>query len=158
MSAALITAIGLSIAGLVASIVLGHVASGPADVFRHASLSVFVTLVTLLAHSMTMFYLIGKGRAIREAVTEGGLSPSFVADVARARGPVFAVGTTAVVLTMATAIIGGGVDTGAVPAVVHTLLAYAALAANLAAFRTTVGALVSIARVVNEVNRLLGGP
>ena len=76
MSAALITASVLSLAGLLASFALGYVAAAPEEILRHATFAIFVTLMTLLAHSMTMFYLIGKGRAIRDAVAEGGWRPT----------------------------------------------------------------------------------
>ena len=152
MTAALITATFVGIAGLGYSAVLGFTA---ADLFLHTSLGIFATLVTLLAHSMTMFYLIGKGRAVREAVTEGELSPELYAAVARARRPVFTVAVIAMALTMATAILGGGVDTRTVPDTVHAVLALAAIAANIAALRTEVIAMISSTKVVAEVNRLL---
>jgi hypothetical protein len=156
MSAALITATLVSLAGLLASIVLGLTSSSPSDLARHVSLSIFVTLITLLTHSMTMFYLIGKGKAIREAAQEGGLSADFFARVSRARKPVFSIGPLAIAMTMVTAIVGGGVDTGVIPAGVHGILAYSAVAANLAALRAELIALTSAARVVSEVNQLLG--
>ena len=152
MTAALITATFVGIAGLGYSAVLGFTA---ADLFLHTSLGIFATLVTLLAHSMTMFYLIGKGRAVREAVTEGELSPELYASVARARRPVFSIAVIAMALTMAAAILGGGVDTRTVPAAVHSVLALAAIAANIAALRTEVIAMVSSTNVVAEVDRLL---
>ncbi len=152
MTAALITATFVGIAGLGYSAVLGFTA---ADLFLHTSLGIFATLVTLLAHSMTMFYLIGKGRAVREAVTEGELSPELYAAVARARRPVFSMAVIAMALTMAAAILGGGVDTRTVPAAVHSVLALAAIAANIAALRTEVIAMVSSTNVVAEVDRLL---
>lgn len=155
MAAALITALLISIGGLGASIVLGFTASTAGEILRHTTFAIFVTLVTLLSHSMTMFYLIGKGRAVREAVTESGLSPRFVADIGRIRRPVFSIGTLAMALTMATAIVGGGVDTGAIPAGVHSMLALSSLAANLAALRAAVVALMSSAHIVHEVDRLL---
>ena len=152
MTAALITATFVGIAGLGYSAVLGFTA---ADLFLHTSLGIFATLVTLLAHSMTMFYLIGKGRAVREAVTEGELSPELYAAVARARRPVFSMAVIAMALTMAAAILGGGVDTRTVPAAVHSVLALAAIAANIAALRPEVIAMVSSTNVVAEVDRLL---
>ena len=155
MSAALITATFLGIAGLGFCTVLGFTAVDSADIFRHTSLSIFFTLITLLAHSMTMFYLIGKGKAIREAVTRGGLEPGLYETVASARRPVFSVGTVAMALTMATAILGGGVDIGVIPAGVHSVLALSAIASNLVALRAVVIALLSSTQVVAEVNRLL---
>jgi hypothetical protein len=155
MSAALITALLISVGGLSASLVLGFTATTPAGILRHTTLAIFVTLVTLLAHAMTMFYLIGKGRAVREAVTESGLSPHLVAEIARIRRPVFSMGTLAIALTMATAIVGGGVDTGALPAGVHSALAFSSLAANLAALRAAVVALTSSTRIANDIDRAL---
>lgn len=156
MSAALITASVLSFAGLLASFALGYAAASPDEVMRHATLAIFVTLMTLLAHSMTMFYLIGKGRAIRDAVAEGGLATDAVARVSALRGPVFKLSTLAMASTMLTAILGGGVDTGVVPAAVHTLLATLALAAGAVALRAIVHALNESSRIVDEVNRDLG--
>ena len=155
MSAALITATFLGIAGLGFSTILGFTATDSAEILRHTTLSIFFTLVTLMAHSMTMFYLIGKGKAIREAAAEGGLAPDMYAMVARARRPVFSIGTVAIALTMATAVLGGGVDTGVIPAGVHAVLALSAIASNLVAFRAEVNAILSSAKVVAEVNRLL---
>ena len=145
----------LGLGGLIFSAAVGFVAASSAEVSRHVSSGIFFTLITLLAHSMTMFYLIGKGKAVREAVTEGHLSPELYATVARARKPVFSIATVAMLLTMTTAIIGGGVDTGVLPAGIHSILAVSAIAANVMALRTEVGAMVSSSRVVAEVDALL---
>ena len=157
MSAALITVSVLSLAGLLVSFALGYAAATPDEILGHATLAIFVTLVTLLAHSMTMFYLIGKGRAIRDAVTEGGLVSDAAARVSALRGPVFKLATLAMASTMLTAILGGGVDTEVVPAAVHALLAMLAMALSVAALRAIVHALSESSRIVDEVNRDLGG-
>jgi hypothetical protein len=157
MSAALITVSVLSLAGLLVSFALGYAAATPDEILGHATLAIFVTLVTLLAHSMTMFYLIGKGRAIRDAVTEGGLVSDAAARVSALRGPVFKLATLAMASTMLTAILGGGVDTEVVPPAVHALLAMLALALSVAALRAIVHALSESSRIVDEVNRDVGG-
>lgn len=155
MTAALVTAAVLGIGGLGYATVLGFLASAPAEVSRHVTFAIFFTFVTLLAHSMTMFYLIGQGKAIREAVTDAGLPAELHLAVARARRPVFSAGTLAMALTMLAAVLGGGVDTAVLPVVVHSLPAVAALAANFAAFRAELTALATVAGSVTEVNRLL---
>ena len=137
------------------SAILGFTSATAADVFRHTSLGIFSTLLTLLAHSMTMFYLIGKGKAVREAAAEGHLSPEFYAVVARVRRPVFSMATLAMAITMVAAILGGGVDTGSIPPFVHSTLAVLAIVSNLVALRTEVIAMMSSARVVAEVDQLL---
>jgi hypothetical protein len=155
MSAALITATALAIVVLGASTVVAFLASTSADVLMHTSLGIFGTLMVLLSHSMTMFYLIGKGKAIREAVTEGGLSREFVTRMSEARRAVFSWATLAILITMTAAILGGGVDTGALPPLVHSIPAVLALAVNVAALRVEVRALGITARLVTEINQLL---
>lgn len=155
MAAALVTAISLSLGGLVTAVVLGLTTATEADILRHTALGIFATMLTLLSHSMMMFYLIGKGRAVREAVTEGRLAGNHVRDVARLRKPVFSLASLAMALTMITAIGGASVDVRVMPAGVHAALAYSSLAVNLAALRAEVVALIASARIVDEVNRLL---
>ena len=156
MSAALITASILSLVGLVVSFALGYLVAVPDDVLAHATLGIFVTLITLLGHSMTMFYLIGKVKAIKDAVMDGELETDAVARVSALRGPVFKLASVAMGLTMLTAIIGGGVDTGVIPSGFHSLLAILAIVANFLALRAVVDALAASSKIVDAVNRDLG--
>lgn len=105
---------------------------------------------------MMMFYLIGKGKAVKDAMVEGNLAGDHYRRVAAARKPVFSIGTLAMVVTMVAAILGASVDTGVLRPVVHAWLAYGAIACNLAALKIEVTALAQSSRVVDEVNRLLG--
>jgi hypothetical protein len=59
-------------------------------------------------------------------------------------------------VTMIAAILGGGVDTGVLPPMVHATIAYAAILSNLAAIKIEIEALSQSSRIVDEVNRLLG--
>ncbi len=156
MSAALITASVMALVGLIVSFVLGYVAGTSDEVFQHASLAFFVTMLTLMAYSMIMFYLMGKGRAIKDAVAEGGLRTDAVARASALRGPVFKLAIAAMVLTMVTAIFGGGVDTGVIPSGFHAMLAVLAVVANVVALRAIVDAFDRSSRIVEEVNRDLG--
>jgi hypothetical protein len=109
-------------------------------------------MLNLLAHSFMMFYLIGKGKAVREAVTEAGLQGDYYRRVARLRAPVFSRATLAMALLMAAAIIGASVDVRVLPSWPHALLAGAALAAQVYTLMTEISALTGTARVVDEVN------
>ena len=153
MTAALLSAIMLGLLGLVAAAVLGLWGT---DVSRHISFGFFSTMVLMLAHSMMMFYLIGKGKAVKDAMAENSLTGDHYRRIAAARKPVFSIGTLAMALTMATAILGASVDTGVLPPIVHGMIAYAAVTANLAAAKIELDALGESSRVVGEVNRLLG--
>jgi hypothetical protein len=152
MAQALLTSVGIGVVGLVTTAVFGLQAT---DVSRHITFGIFSSLLTLLAHSMMMFYFIGKGRAVKDAMTEGGLTGDFYRRIAAVRKPVFSIATLAMVVTMIAAILGGGVDTGVLPPMVHATIAYGAVACNLAALKIEIDALGSSSRIVDEVNRLL---
>ena len=153
MAQALLSAVGIGLVGLVATTIFGLRGT---DIPRHISFGIFSTLVMLLAHSMMMFYLIGKGKAVKDAMAEGGLTGDQYRRIARVRRPVFSVGTLAMAVTMVAAILGASVDTGVLPSMVHAMIAYGAIACNFAAFKIEIAALTESSRIVDEVNRLLG--
>lgn len=153
MAQALLTAVALGTLGQVATAAVGLLGG---DLARHITFGIFSTMVTLLAHSMMMFYLIGKGKAVKDAMAEGGLTGDFFRRIAAARKPVFSIATLAMALTMTTAILGASVDTRVLPPIVHAMIAYAAITANVAAAKIEIDALSESSRVVGEVNRLLG--
>jgi hypothetical protein len=126
------------------------------DVGRHISFGFFSAMLLLLAHSMMMFYLIGKGKAVKDAMAEGGLTGDHYRRIAAARKPVFGAGTLAMVVTMIAAILGASVDTRVLPPIVHATLAYGAIVCNIAAIKVEVAALAASSRIVDEVNHLLG--
>jgi hypothetical protein len=152
LAQALLTAVLTGLAGIVTTAFFGLRGT---DVSRHITYGIFSTMITLLAHSMMMFYLIGKGKAVKDAMTEHTVTGDYYRRIAAARRPVFSVATLAMALTMATAILGASVDTGVLPPIVHAYLAYAAIVCNVAALRVEVGALAQSRRIVDEVNRLL---
>jgi hypothetical protein len=154
MAAALVTLTALSIVGIGASFVVA-LRPDEASTSLHVLFGVFGTMLNLLAHSLMMFYLIGKGKAVREAVAEGALDGDYVLRISRLRAPVFSRATLAMALTMAAAILGASVDVGVMPAWPHTGLAAAGIAAQLHAFVTEVAAVTGSARVVDEVNARL---
>jgi hypothetical protein len=156
----LLTAIGIGVIGLVATAILGLVSG---DTSRHVSFGIFSAMLLLLAHSMMMFYLIGKGKAVKDALNEGGYPAqdprfrAFVARISLARKPVFSIGTLAMALTMIAAIMGASVDTGSLPPMIHAVMAYGGIACNFAAARIEIEAIRESSRVVDEVNHLLLG-
>ena len=153
LAQALLTAVCIGFAGLVTTAVFGIRGT---DIARHISYGIFSTLITLLAHSMMMFYLIGKGKAVKDAMAENNVAGDYYRRIAQARKPVFSIATLAMAVTMTTAILGASVDTRVLPPIVHAMIAYGAIACNLAAVRIEVSALSTSGRIVDEVNRLIG--
>ena len=92
MAQALLSAVGIGFVGLIAAVVFGLRGN---DVSRHISFGIFSTLVMLLAHSMMMFYLIGKGKAVKDAMAEHNVTGDYYRRIAAARKPVFSIGTLA---------------------------------------------------------------
>jgi hypothetical protein len=150
---ALLTAVFVGLTGLVTTAVFGLRGT---DITRHISFGIFSTMITLLAHSMMMFYLIGKGKAVKDAMAEHSVAGDYYRRIALARKPVFSIATLAMAVTMVTAIIGASVDTGVLPPMVHAMIAYGAIACNLAAAKIEIGALTASSRIVDEVNRQIG--
>src|SRR5881227_304059 len=150
MAQALLSAVGIGLLGMAAAIVLGLRGS---DISRHISFGIFSTLIILLAHSMMMFYLIGKGKSVKDAMLEHNVTGDYYRRIAAARKPVFSIGTVAMAVTMITAIVGASVDTGVLPPMVHATIAYGAIFCNLAAVKIELAALSASSRIVDEVNR-----
>jgi hypothetical protein len=153
LAQALLTAVFIGLIGLVTTTVFGL---RGVDISRHISFGIFSTMITLLAHSMMMFYLIGKGKAVKDAMAEHSVAGDYYRRIAIARKPVFSIATLAMAVTMVTAIIGASVDTGVLPPIVHATIAFGAIACNLAAAKTEIDALMASSRIVDEVNRQIG--
>ena len=152
MAQALLTAVGIGIVGLATTAWFGFMG---ADIARHISFGIFSTMITLLAHSMMMFYLIGKGKAVKDAMAEAKLTGDYYRRIAVARKPVFSIATFAMTLTIVAALLGASVDTGVLSPTVHAVIAYGAVAFNLGAAKVEIDALSKSSRIVDEVNRLL---
>src|SRR6185436_9009277 len=152
MAQALLSAVGLGLVGMGAAVVLGL---RGADISRHISYGIFSTMIMLLAHSMMMFYLIGKGKAVKDAMTEHHVTGDYYRRIAAARKPVFSIATLAMAVTMTAAILGASVDTGVLPPIVHAMIAYGGIACNLAAAKIEISALAASSQIVDEVNRLI---
>jgi hypothetical protein len=149
MAQALLSAVGIGLVGMLAAVFFGLRGT---DVSRHVSFGIFSTLIILLAHSMMMFYLIGKGKAVKDAMAEYNVTGDYYQRIKAARKPVFSIGTYAMAATMVAAILGASVDTGVLPPIVHGMIAYGAIACNLAAVKIEMDALAATSRIVDEVN------
>jgi hypothetical protein len=104
-----------------------------ASIGTHLSLGLASSLLLLFSHCWIMFYLIGTGKAIKEAVAEHRLEAEIVERTKDFKNRSYPALMLAMGLVMAAFIIGGGVYTRFVPAWVHHALFYAALLAQVRA-------------------------
>ena len=131
MGRALLIVGWLATLGLVANAVLGYLlGSTLPSLTPHLLLGLVACLLLLFSHSWVMFYLIGTGKAIKDAVRDHGLDPAFAEETKRFKNASYPWLMLAMALVMATFILGGGVATGFVPSWVHHVLFYAAIPAQ----------------------------
>jgi 4-hydroxybenzoate polyprenyltransferase len=147
----------MATAGLVVTGVLGYLLASPADAGlpRHVLLGLASALLLLFAHCWIMFYLIGTGKAIKDAVKEHGLESDIVEATKSYKNRSYPMLMLALGLAMATFILGGGVATGAVPNWVHHVLFYSTLLAQARALQLEHRVLVENERLMADVNRRL---
>lgn len=100
----------------------------------HFVFALIATVITLLVHSLVMLYILGTSRSLQEAVDAHGLDPEILVWTRTAKQRVMPLLGAAALTTVAAAIVGGGVDTGRVPPLVHGGLSALAVVLNVWAF------------------------
>jgi len=100
----------------------------------HFILGVFVAVFVAFLHTIVMFHFVGSGKEMKEAVALLGGEPEIIKDIKHFKARVFPFAFFSILLTIAAEVIGGGVDTGAIPSIVHLILAIGAVILNFIAF------------------------
>ncbi|MFQ5350590.1 MAG: hypothetical protein ACE5EG_09130, partial [Thermoanaerobaculia bacterium] len=108
--------------GLIATGVLGYLVADVGSAGLHVLIALATCLLLLFSHCWIMFYLIGTGKAIKQAVADGELSPELVEKTKEFKNRSYPWLMLAMALAMATFILGGGVDTGSIPAWLHQVM------------------------------------
>jgi 4-hydroxybenzoate polyprenyltransferase len=159
MGRALLVIGWMATAGLVVTGALGYLLHGPVDagLSRHVLLGLASALLLLFAHCWIMFYLIGTGKAIKEAVKENGLDPAAIEDTKRFKNRSYPMLMLAIGLAMATFILGGAAATGSLNWLHHVLF-YATLAAQLRAVQLEWQVLAENQRLMADINQRLLRP
>jgi hypothetical protein len=146
MAQFLLTTTLLSIAGLIATIVAGFLAT-PEHASTHILISLGTVIVGLFAQSMTMFFFIGMGKEVKEA---SGQNAEVVARTRAHKAKVFPAATYAILVLMVTFIMGGGVKTGKTPVWLHIVLAAGSLFMLARAYVIELRAMEDNARLMEE--------
>jgi hypothetical protein len=154
MGRALLVVGWLGTAGFLAAGVVGY-RLPDAGLSSHLLLGFVAALLVLFSHCWILFYLIGTGKAVKEAVREHGLSEDHVAATRSFKQRSNPWMMVAMALAMATFIVGGGVQTGVVAPWVHHALFVAALAAQAFTLGIEHRVLAANQRLLFEVDRQL---
>ena len=157
MALALLTASFVSIVCFVISAVLGIAMQGRIGLGQHSLFGFFTTFLVALAQSMTMFYFIGTGKQVKELAASLPAGKELIQRTKMFKAKVFPPATWAILFTMATMILGGGVDTRVwwIPAYVHSLLAAISLYYNVVAFWREAKYMIEHNMLMEELDKLL---
>jgi hypothetical protein len=144
--------------GLIATAVLGYLLPGSADpaVPRHVLAALVASLLLLFSHCWILLYLIGTGRAIRQAIREFGVEASLAAEAGRLRRGVLPWLLLAAGTALATFFLGAAAITGAASAVAHHILFYVTLVAQAVALWIEGRGLAANERLLGDIDQRLG--
>jgi hypothetical protein len=115
MAQALLISTLLSIAGLIATIVMG-IRATPVHAADHIIVAFFTVIVALFSQSMTMFFFIGTGKELKDKSSQDA---DVVARTRAFKSRVFPAAMWAMAAIMVTFIMGGGVGSRRTPLWLH---------------------------------------
>lgn len=121
----------------------------------HVLTAIFAAIMVLFGHCMTMFYFIGTGIRMKELVAEHKVQEDLVTPTKRFKARVFPFATMAMLLTMITFIVGGGVDTARVPGWVHLSLAVASIVLHFIAITKESQAIHANVRLFDHLDEIV---
>ena len=135
------------------------------NLMRHWTLGLGSTVLTCFIHCLVMFYLIGSGKDIREAVEDDpALLARWVPETKRLKKRTFPAATFAILLMIVAALAGGEVHSRVIrpdgpPFIrqvggwwVHGAIVAVALLVNLWAFWAEIGAARTNRRMIRDIN------
>lgn len=123
----------------------------------HLTLALASSLLLLFSHCWIMFYLIGTGKSIKEAVAEYDLEADIIERTKEFKNRSYGLLMMAMVVTMAAFILGGGVYTRAIPSWTHHGLFYLALLTQVRALVVERAVLMQNDQLMASIDRRLKG-
>jgi hypothetical protein len=153
---ALLTSALLSIICFIVTLLMGFMVV-KTTLAQHVLFGFFTTFLVTLSQSMTMFYFIGTGKQVKDLVASLPAGQPLVQRTKLFKAKVFPPSLWAMLFTMATMIIGGGVHTHVswTPPLLHAALAAVSLYYNIVAFWKEAKYMIENNMLLEEVDRLL---
>ncbi len=154
MGRALLIVGWISTVGLVLTGLVGYMVSVDNEsIGLHLSLGLASSLLLLFSHCWIMFYLIGTGKAIKEAVAEYDLDPAFIEKTKEYKNRSYPSLMLAMGLVMTVFIIGGGVYTRFIPAWIHHALFFLAVFVQFRTLMIERAVLVENDQLMSSIDR-----
>ena len=155
MDRALLTVGWIATLTFLAAGYVGYTQGGSSGGDLHVLLALIASLLVLFSHSWIMFYLIGTGKAIKEAVADHALPEAWIERTKDFKNDCYPAMMLAMAMVMAAFILGGGVERRVLPTWVHHSLVYLALLAQLWALRRETLALRDNRDLMRQADRAL---
>ncbi len=123
----------------------------------------FVALLIVLLQCLIFGFFIGSGKSIKRVVQENGLNPEWIQKTKDYKNKSYPMLMLAIVVSVAAAVVGGGVSAGSVPLWVHQVLVWCALGTNVYSLWTSYRVVVENVEAIHRINREVqilkaGGP
>jgi hypothetical protein len=156
MGRALLIVGWLATIGWVVNGVIGYLlGSAVTALTPHLMLGLVASLLLLFSHCWVMFYLIGTGKAIKDAVTANRLDGELVERTKGFKSRSYPWLMLAMALAIATFVLGGGYVAGALPSWIHEVLALATLGVQVWTLVLEGRVLLANERLMNDINQRL---
>jgi hypothetical protein len=117
----------------------------------HVLAGLFAAIFCCLVHAIVFAHFIGSGKWIKEGVRAAGLEDRIVQRTKRLKGKTFPFALFSMLVTGATAVLGGGAASGAVSGTTHLVFAIVAMALNTVAFVMERSAILENAGLIDRV-------
>lgn len=127
---------GLAVWNLVflsAAVATGFLRGGAVPARYHLLTGLFSAMFCCLLHAIVFAHFIGSGKWIKRGVEAAGMDAAIVARTRRFKAKTFPFALFSMLLVVATAVLGGGTDTGSVSPTLHLVLALLTLSLNVVA-------------------------
>jgi hypothetical protein len=156
MVLALLTSALVSIVCFIITLLMGFMVV-KASIAQHFLFGVFTTFLVTFTQSMTMFYFIGTGKQVKDLAANLPSGPQLIQRTKMFKAKVFPPSLWAMLFTMATMILGGGVQTRQwwTPPLLHAALAVISLYYNIVAFWQEAKYMLEQNMLMEELDRLL---
>jgi hypothetical protein len=155
MGRALLIVGWLATVGLAATAVIGYLLEPSDSIQTHLLLGLVACLLLLFSHSWVMFYLIGTGKAIKDAVHENHLETELAERTKAFKNRTYPWLMAAMGLGIATFVLGAPVLTGSLPGWAHALMFYVTTAVQVWSLVLEGQVLLQNEQLMNEINQRL---
>ena len=142
----------LTIAGLIATMVAGFLAS-PVHAAQHILFALTTVVIGLFSQSMTLFFFIGTGKQLKDATRGSDAEEPVKRETRALTMKVSPAATYAMFVLMVLFITGGGVGTGKTPRWLHNALSVATIVMYARAYWIQLRAMMSSADLMEKYLR-----